>query len=185
MGKIDDNIAINLKRIRKEKNMSLDMVAELTGVSKSMLGQIERGESNPTIGTISRIVEGIQIPYEDLLYRKESQAQVIDKGMLPVYRQKENAYEVKLVLPYDTQRAFEVFHCEIQPGALYQSAQADGNRTGLLSVLQGKLLVSMEGNTYEVRENEAFRFEAGRECVYTNPGTETVQFEVILYNRTA
>lgn len=95
MGKIDDNIAINLKRIRKEKNMSLDMVAELTGVSKSMLGQIERGESNPTIGTISRIVEGIQISYEDLLYRKESQAQVIDKGMLPVYRQKENAYEVK------------------------------------------------------------------------------------------
>lgn len=42
MTQIDKNIAFNLKRIRKSKNMSLDMLAERTGVSKSMLGQIER-----------------------------------------------------------------------------------------------------------------------------------------------
>ncbi len=42
MTQIDKNIALNLKRIRKSKNMSLDMLAERTGVSKSMLGQIER-----------------------------------------------------------------------------------------------------------------------------------------------
>ena len=44
-------IANNLKRIRDERKLSLDKVADLTGVSKSMLGQIERGESNPTIST--------------------------------------------------------------------------------------------------------------------------------------
>lgn len=43
MNQLDKNIAVNLKRIRKSKNMSLDMLAERTGVSKSMLGQIERG----------------------------------------------------------------------------------------------------------------------------------------------
>ena len=52
MTQLDKNIAFNLKRIRKSKNMSLDMLAERTGVSKSMLGQIERGESNPTVSTI-------------------------------------------------------------------------------------------------------------------------------------
>ena len=41
MTQLDKNIALNLKRIRKSKNMSLDMLAERTGVSKSMLGQIE------------------------------------------------------------------------------------------------------------------------------------------------
>lgn len=62
MSMLDKNIAANLKRIRKAKNMSLDRMAEQTGVSKSMLGQIERGESNPTVSTIGKIIEGIKVP---------------------------------------------------------------------------------------------------------------------------
>ena len=46
MDYINRNVSINLKNIRKSKKMSLDVVSEQTGVSKSMLGQIERGESN-------------------------------------------------------------------------------------------------------------------------------------------
>jgi XRE family transcriptional regulator, regulator of sulfur utilization len=45
-------VARNLKKMREEKKLSLDKLADLTGVSKSMLGQIERGESSPTISTI-------------------------------------------------------------------------------------------------------------------------------------
>ena len=70
MSQIDRNIAYNLKRIRKSRNMSLDMLAEKTGVSKSMLGQIERGESNPTVETVSKIMEGIKISFEDLIYKQ-------------------------------------------------------------------------------------------------------------------
>lgn len=54
MDYLNQNIAINLKRIRQARGMSLDLVAEQTGVSKSMLGQIERGEANPTIGILGR-----------------------------------------------------------------------------------------------------------------------------------
>ena len=64
MSQLDKNIAENLKRIRKSRNMSLDMLSEKTGVSKSMLGQIERGESNPTVATIAKIVDGIKVPFE-------------------------------------------------------------------------------------------------------------------------
>lgn len=68
MDQIDKNIASNLRRIRKSKNMSLDMLARKTGVSKSMLGQIERGESIPTISTVAKITNGIGISFEELLY---------------------------------------------------------------------------------------------------------------------
>ena len=44
--------AVNLKRIRKSKSMSLDQVSEQTGVSKSMLAQIERGTANPSLGVL-------------------------------------------------------------------------------------------------------------------------------------
>lgn len=44
-------IANQLKNLRKSRGLSLDATAQLTGVSKAMLGQIERGESSPTIAT--------------------------------------------------------------------------------------------------------------------------------------
>lgn len=48
------NIAINLNHIRKAKGMSLDVVAEQTGVSKSMLAAIEKGAANPSIGVLGK-----------------------------------------------------------------------------------------------------------------------------------
>ena len=56
MDYLSHNIAVNLKRIRTSKGMSLDVVAEQTGVSKSMLAQIERGTANPSIGFLGKIV---------------------------------------------------------------------------------------------------------------------------------
>ena len=56
MDYLSHNIAVNLKRIRTSKGMSLDVVAEQTGVSKSMLAQIERGTANPS--TAVRFVSG-------------------------------------------------------------------------------------------------------------------------------
>ena len=50
------NIAINLNHIRKAKGMSLDAVAEQTGVSKSMLAAIEKGAANPSIGVLVKIM---------------------------------------------------------------------------------------------------------------------------------
>ena len=61
MTQLDKNIALNLKRIRKSKNMSLDMLAERTGVSKSMLGQIERGKTNPTVSIAALLVAAADI----------------------------------------------------------------------------------------------------------------------------
>ena len=67
MDYLSKNLSVNLKKIRLGKKMSLDDVAEQTGVSKSMLGQIERGDSNPTIGTIGKIVSGLRVTVDDLI----------------------------------------------------------------------------------------------------------------------
>ena len=55
MDYLSNNVAVNLKRIRKSKSMSLDQVSEQTGVSKSMLAQIERGTANPSLGVLGKI----------------------------------------------------------------------------------------------------------------------------------
>ena len=91
MTQLDKNIAFNLKRIRKSKNMSLDMLAERTGVSKSMLGQIERGVSNPTVSTIGKIVDGLKVPFEQLIYDRQEFMVMPSLEEAPVFRAKEGA----------------------------------------------------------------------------------------------
>ncbi len=64
---LNNIIAGNLKRLRNERQLSLSKLSDICGVSKVMLGQIERGESNPTINTIWKIAGGLRVPYTSLI----------------------------------------------------------------------------------------------------------------------
>lgn len=58
---ITSRIAANAKRLREEKKLTLDAAANLTGVSRSMLAQIEKGEVNPTISVLWKIANGYKV----------------------------------------------------------------------------------------------------------------------------
>lgn len=60
-------VSENIKRIRQEKNLSLGDLAKLSDVSKSMLAQIERGEGNPTLSTLWKIANGMQVSFNTLI----------------------------------------------------------------------------------------------------------------------
>ena len=60
-----------LKKIRQERSLTLDNAAEITGVSKTMLGQIERGVSVPTISVLWKIAKGLQVSLSTLLNEPE------------------------------------------------------------------------------------------------------------------
>ena len=79
-------ISKNLKKIRNENGLSLDAVSKLTGVSKGMLGQIEREEVNPTITTILKIANGLKISFTSLLSEKEADVKIVElKKVSPIY----------------------------------------------------------------------------------------------------
>ena len=54
------NLGVQLKKIRKQRDLSLDDLAKLTDVSKAQLAQMEKGESNPTVSTIWKIADGLK-----------------------------------------------------------------------------------------------------------------------------
>ena len=64
---LSHNVAVNLKRIRTSKGMSLDVLSEQTGVSKSMLAQIEKGTANPSLGVLGKITSGLRIEFQELI----------------------------------------------------------------------------------------------------------------------
>lgn len=174
MTQLDKNIAFNLKRIRKSKNMSLDMLAERTGVSKSMLGQIERGESNPTVSTIGKIVDGLKVPFEQLIYDRQEFMVMPSLEEAPVFRAKEGEYRIYVMLPYDAGRNFEIYQGEVAPGAQMESESHGENTWEYLTVVSGEveLYLYLEDKNFCVKTGSSLYFASDRRHVYRNVGGE-------------
>ncbi len=77
MDYLSKNVAVNLKRTRQARGMSLDQVAEQTGVSKSMLAQVARGEGNPTLSTLWKLSNGMKVPFNALTVSPKAPHEVV------------------------------------------------------------------------------------------------------------
>lgn len=177
---IDKNIAVNLKRIRKAKNLSLDMVAEQTGVSKSMLGQIERGESNPTVTTLGKIVEGLKIPFEQLIYERPETVRTFSFESAPVWKEKADAYSLRVLLPYGAGRGFEVYQGRLEPGAVMEGVFRGENRWVYLTVLRGEIALETDGTSYGAEAGMSLCFLCDRDYVCRCVGSAPAQLHMVV-----
>ena len=156
MDYLSKNVAANLKRIRKSKCMSLDQAAEQTGVSKSMLAQIERGTANPSLGVLGKITSGLRVEFQELLPTKELEGQ----------------YRVWTCLPYEDTRLIEVYRIEVEPGGIYVSGSHGEKTREYLVVTEGVLTVECHGQSCQIRKDQVFKFETDQDHIYRNEGGE-------------
>lgn len=174
MNYVSKNISINLKKIRHAKKMSLDDMSEQTGVSKSMLGQIERGESNPTVETLAKIVSGLRIGFEDLM--DEPREPVYHVGydeMIPT-KDVSGQYKVYTYFSFTKNRKFEIYMIEIEPGGAYESGSHGEKTEEYITVVEGDLTMTISGEEYLVRNKDAMRFDSDVKHVYMNKGSKKV-----------
>ena len=178
MNYISKNISINLKKIRMAKKMSLDDMAEQTGVSKSMLGQIERGESNPTVDTLAKIGSGLWISFDDLLDEPhEPVYQVGYDEMIPT-KDVSGQYKVYTYFSFTKERKFEIYMIELEPGGSYESGSHGEKTEEYITVIQGELTMSVSGKEYKVGMHDAMRFDSDTRHIYMNRGNEKTRIMV-------
>ncbi len=79
MNSIEKQVVENIKRLRKIRNYSFDQLSSMTGVSKGMLAQIEKGSSSPTITTLWKIANGLQVSFTSLAERPAGEPTVVRK----------------------------------------------------------------------------------------------------------
>ncbi|HKL11945.1 MAG TPA: helix-turn-helix domain-containing protein [Clostridia bacterium] len=181
MDNLNSIISINLKRIREEQKFSLDRVAKLTGVSKSMLGQIERGESNPTITTVWKIANGLKVSFTSLLDESMTDAEIVSKEDVAPMVEDNGRYKLYPFFPYEDGRKFEVYKVEIEKSG-YLSAEPHGLGTQeFITVFQGEITVKVGDEEYTVEEGNAIRFKADRAHSYHNSGTVSAKASMVIY----
>lgn len=96
LGKI---IAFNLNKLRTERSLTLGQLAKLSGISKAILSDIEKGGSNPTINTIWKIANGLNVPYTRLMEVKEPDGTVVRRSDTAEQSDETGVYRVHCYFP--------------------------------------------------------------------------------------
>ena len=167
---LNKNVSMNLRRIRKSKQMSLDDVAQETGISKSMLGQIERGEANPTIGTIGKIISGLRVNFMDLIASPKEESYLVRRQVLSPVKAEKGSYSSYVYFPYEQGRDFEIYNITVEPGRCYQCASHGEHTMESLLVCDGVLSLSLGEESYTLGAGDAIRFHTDRAHEYRNSG---------------
>ena len=176
---LNDIIATNLKRLRAERGLSLGRLAELSGVSKVMLSQIEKGESNPTINTLWKIAAGLQVSYTKLIdeqieapliIRKEESALVDHDG-----------YRVYHYSTANPARDFEFFNSELDAGGEFTSEGHGHNTHEYVLVTKGEMILIYGGEEYLLQEGDFIHFDCTLPHTYRNRSETMTEFTNIVY----
>jgi transcriptional regulator with XRE-family HTH domain len=181
MEQLSAKIGENLQRIRKNRGLSLDKLAALTGVSKGMLHQIERGESNPTISVMWKIASGLHVSFTTLIQEDIPPVTVVDKAHTIFFTEAEGQYTSYSMFPYDGQKKFEIFHVEMEPSCKYISESHNEGVEEYILVHEGTLEVSLRGQTHSIQASSGIRFLADSEHTYYNPTAGRIRYTALIY----
>ena len=179
MKNIGANIADNLKRLRLERHLSLSRLAEMAQVSKVILSQIEKGDTNPTINTIWKIAKGLQVPYTLLIDEHHPDTQVITRADAQEQSSEDGTYRIFCYFQKSLHRSFELFRLVMAPGSSYASiGHMDKSREYIL-VGSGSLILDLNGRRYILQAGDALTFDASAPHVYMNEETQSTTATII------
>lgn len=164
------DIQINLKALRSEAGLSLSAVQDLTGVSKAMLGQIERGESSPTIATLWKLSKGLKLPLSALITEP------------PVAEhQFQDSISIQTLFPFDGTLNSETFLVGLAPGLTHTSA---AHRAGVIEdvfAVDGPFEVYLDEIWHHVAQGQSLRFAADQPHAYRNLGAFSVHIHNVIH----
>lgn len=176
-------LAQRLKGLRAERGWSLDAAARETGVSKAMLGQIERGESSPTVSTLWKIATGFRVSFSSFI---EPTPDALDETLYRVaddIRQQPagEGMQVAPLFPYEGRFGFELFELTLLPGYQRESEPHEHGVTEHVIVISGTMEVLVDGEWRSLDQGEAVRFAADRPHGYRNLGIAPAIFHNLIH----
>ncbi|MEW5739536.1 MAG: XRE family transcriptional regulator [Myxococcota bacterium] len=173
----------NLRRLRTERGLSLEGLAQASGVSRAMLGQVELGQSAPTINVLWKIARAVDVPFSALITSAQATGpKVLRATAAKRLMSSDGSFSSRALFPYDEPRRVEFYELRLTPkGVEKAEAHAPGTTENLV-VAKGQVVIEIRGQTHELGTGDAILFEADAPHVYRNPGSaETVLYLVMTY----
>jgi transcriptional regulator with XRE-family HTH domain len=173
----------NLKRLRSDKGWSLDKAAKETGVSKAMLGQIERGESSPTVAKLWQIASGFEVSFSSFITTSSNnELTSLFRDANELRREEYNVgFFVSLLFPFEPALGFEIFELTLAPNYQHESDPHNLGVTEHILCISGEMAVLFDGEWHTLQAGQAVRFNANQLHGYKNIGKVNAVFHNVIH----
>jgi len=159
-----------IQRLRKAYQLSLSELAEQSGVAKSIISQIERNETNPTLATIWRLSQALDVSIERVLSVSEDEP-FIDKtsrGDTPILLSDDGKVKLAIIGWIKTVEWLQWYDVHADPGGVLESDSHQRGSIECLSVLEGEMEVEVAGVIQIARAGETLRYRCDRPHIVRN-----------------
>jgi XRE family transcriptional regulator, regulator of sulfur utilization len=178
---LSGNLGKTVQRLRKAYNLSLSELSEQSGVAKSIISQIERNETNPTLATIWRLSQALDVSIERVLVTatEEPFLEKLSRRDTPLLVSDDGKCRLSIIGWIKTVEWLQWydFHCD--PGGVLES---DGHQRGSvesLSVLAGELTVEIGDRVETAKAGESLRYRCDGRHVIRNAGKESAHATMV------
>lgn len=153
-----------IQRLRKAYNLSLSELAEQSGVAKSIISQIERNETNPTLATIWRLSQALDVSIERVLATTEDEPFVekTSRADTPILVSDDGKVRLAIIGWIKTIEWLQWYDVEAQPGGVLESEGHQRGSIECLSVSEGELQVEVGEVTETARAGDTLRYRCDR-----------------------
>jgi transcriptional regulator with XRE-family HTH domain len=187
----EDQNARSARRVhdlRTGLGLSLEALAAHTGVSRSMISVIERGESSPTAVLLEKLSVGLGVPLASLFDAPAPAAvPVARRAEQPLWRDPASGYRRRNVSPRGIGSPIQIVDVELPPGA--RVAYETGARGTLVHqqvwVLDGAIEVTVGTTTHALHTGDCLAHVLDQPIAFHNPGTEAARYAVVLVTQPA
>ncbi|MGB0958964.1 MAG: helix-turn-helix domain-containing protein [Halocynthiibacter sp.] len=151
-----------LKDARKAKGLSLEVIANLSGVSRSMVSQIERGESSPTIATLWNLTRALGVDFAGLLDQNEQgdRIDVLKASDVPTIDNMGQGCRIAILSPPEEAGGHEVYDISFQASGQLTSPPHARGALEQLTVLEGAVRVTSGHAASDLQRGDTARYAA-------------------------
>lgn len=179
---LSNRLAQRLKRLRLESHMSLDQLAEKSGVSRASLSRLEKADVSPTAEVLGKLCAAYGLPMSRLLAMVEEEfTPLVDADAQEVWHDEDNAFVRKSVSPPTQALGGEVIECRLGAG---QSISYDkpprANMEHHVVLRAGRLNIEVNGQKYALNPGDCLRYQLSGRSKFSTPSDSAASYFIFL-----
>ena len=183
MDNINARIASRVRQLRADRGLALDALAESSGVSRSMISLIERGESSPTAVVLEKLATGLGVPLAALFNAPAAPSDPVSRRKDQVeWRDPASGYLRRNISPAGFPSPLHLVEVFFPAGArvAYETGARPGVTHQQIWVLQGEIEITLDGTRHRLGAGDCLAMVLDRPITYRNRTSKPARYAVVL-----
>ncbi len=188
---LNRRIADRVRELRAEQSLSLDALASNSGVSRSMLSLIERGESSPTAVVLEKVAAGLRVTLASLFGSPKATAHartgpVARREDQSQWQDPDSGYIRRNVSPPNVLQPMQIVEVHFPPGArvAFETGARDRRVYPQIWILQGIMNITLGNERHRLREGDCLAMQLDQPTIFHNPTRKPARYAVVIASET-